>query len=138
MRGYRADQFTQIETLVFMAFYERAHAVFTRNLEAKVDEPALKGLVGRIASDEERHEEFFANLVAHCLQTHRDSTINSIARRAVGFGLVGGDIFEYQDKLQNVAKAGIFDIDASRQVVSDRIEAWGLGDESVLKKFVRS
>ncbi|EHB56548.1 fatty acid desaturase type 2 [Mycolicibacterium rhodesiae JS60] len=138
MRGYRADHFTQIETLVFMALYERAHAVFTRNLEAKVDEPALKGLVGRIARDEERHEEVFANLVAHCLQTHRDSTINSIARRAVGFGVVGGDIVEYQDKLQNVAKAGIFDIEASRQVVSDRIAAWGLGDESVLKKFVRS
>ncbi len=140
MRGYRATQFTQIETLVFMALYERAHAVFTRNLEAKIDEPVLKGLVGRIAADEERHEEFFANLVAHCLQTHRDSTINSVARRAVGFGLVGGDIWEYQDKLNNVARAGIFfDFEASRTVVADRIAAWGgLNDESVLKKFVRS
>jgi acyl-[acyl-carrier-protein] desaturase len=138
MRGYRADHYTQIETLVFMALYERAHAVFTRNLEAKIDEPVLKGLIGRIASDEERHEEFFANLVAHCLQTHRDSTIAAIARRGVGLGLVGGDIFEYQDKLHNVAQAGIFDLDASRQVVSDRIKAWGLADESVLKKFVRS
>ena len=33
MRGYRASNYTQIETLVFMAFYERAHAVFARNLE---------------------------------------------------------------------------------------------------------
>jgi acyl-[acyl-carrier-protein] desaturase len=139
MRGYRANQFSQIETLVFMALYERAHAVFARNLEAKITDPALKGLVGRIASDEERHEAFFANLVAHCLQTHRDSTINSINRRAVGFGVVGGDILEYQDnKLRNVAQAGIFDLDASAQVVSDRIIAWGLGDEPVLKKFVRS
>jgi len=138
MRGYRADQFTQIETLVFMALYERAHAVFARNLEATISEPVLKGLVGRIAADEERHEAFFANLVAHCLQTHRDSTINSIARRGVGLGVVGGDIIEYGDKLQNVAKAGIFDIEASRQVVSDRIKAWGLGDETVLKRLVRS
>jgi acyl-[acyl-carrier-protein] desaturase len=139
MRGYRATQLSQIETLVFMAFYERAHAVFTRNLEARITDPALKGLVGRIASDEERHEAFFANLVAHCLQTHRDSTINSINRRAVGFGVVGGDIIEYQEtKLRNVAQAGIFDLDASRQVVSDRLTAWGLGDEPVLKKFVRS
>jgi acyl-[acyl-carrier-protein] desaturase len=98
----------------------------------------LKGLIGRIAADEERHEEFFGNLVAHCLQTHRDSTIAAIARRANGFGLVGGDIVEYQDKLHTVAQAGIFDFDASRQVVSDRIKAWGLADESVLKKFVRA
>lgn len=138
MRGYRATHFSQIETLVFMALYEGAHAVFARNLEAKIDEPVLKGLVGRIAADEERHEEFFANVVAHLLQTHRDSTINSIGRRAVDFGVVGGDIFEYQDKLHNVAQAGIFDLDASRQKVSDRIKAWGLGDETVLRKFVRS
>jgi acyl-[acyl-carrier-protein] desaturase len=138
MRGYRADNYTQIETLVFMALYERAHAVFMRNLEAKIDEPVLKGLIGRIASDEERHEQFFASLVAHCLQTHRDSTIAAIARRAGGFGLVGGDIFEYQNKLHNTAQAGIFDLEASRQVVSDRIKAWGLDGESVLKKFVRS
>jgi acyl-[acyl-carrier-protein] desaturase len=138
MRGYRAEQFSQIETLVFMALYERAHAVFARNLEAKIEDPVLKGLVGRIATDEERHEAFFANLVAHCLQTRRDSTINSINRRGVGFGVVGGDIIEYQDKLRNVEQAGIFDLDASRQVVSDRIKAWGLEDEPVLKKFVRS
>ena len=32
MKGYRADTYSQIETLVFMAFLERAHAVFCRNL----------------------------------------------------------------------------------------------------------
>lgn len=136
MRGYRADNFTQIETLVFMALYERAHAVFLRNLEAKVDEPVLKGLIGRIAADEERHEEFFGNLVGYCLQTHRDSTIAAVARRAGGLGVVGGDIFEYADKLHNVAQAGIYDFEATRRVVSDRIKAWGLDGESVLKKFV--
>ena len=60
--------------LVFMAFFEREHAVFCRNLEAQITEPVLKSLIGRIARDEERHEEFFANLVAHCLdlQPRRD------------------------------------------------------------------
>ncbi|AQT78965.1 acyl-ACP desaturase [Mycolicibacterium litorale] len=136
MRGYRADNFTQIETLVFMALYERAHAVFLRNLEAKVDEPVLKGLIGRIAADEERHEEFFGNLVAFCLETHRDSTIAAVARRAGGLGVVGGDIYEYADKLHNVAQAGIYDLEATRRVISDRIKAWGLDGEAVLKKFV--
>ncbi len=136
MRGYRADNYTQIETLVFMALYERAHAVFLRNLEAKIEEPVLKGLIGRIANDEERHEAFFHNLVAYCLETHRDSTIAAVARRAGGLGVVGGDIFEYQDKLHNVAQAGIFSFDDARQVVSDRIKAWGLDGESVLAKFV--
>ena len=137
MRGYRGDSYTQIETLVFMALYERAHAVYLRNLEAKIDEPVLKGLVGRIAADEERHEEFFANLVAHCLEHHRDQTIAAIARRAPSLEAVGGAILEYRDtKLRTVAESGIFDQATAEQVVSDRITAWGLADEPILKKFV--
>ena len=138
MRGYRADSYTQIETLVFMAMYERAHAVYMRNLEARITEPVLKRLVGRIATDEERHEEFFHNLVAHCLQRYPDQTIGAIVRRSAGLGVVGGDILEYTDKLRVVAEAGIFDRDAALKVASDRIVAWGLGGDPQLKKFVRA
>ena len=67
------------------------------------------GLVERIAKDEERHEEFFANLVAHCLEYSRDETIEAIARRAAELDVVGGDIDAYQDKVRDVADAGIFD-----------------------------
>jgi len=138
MRGYRADSYTQIETLVFMALYERAHAVYMRNLEARITEPVLKRLVGRIATDEERHEEFFHNLVEHCLQRYPDQTIGAIVRRSAGLGVVGGDILEYTDKLRVVAEAGIFDRDAALKVASDRIVAWGLGEDPQLKKFVRA
>jgi acyl-[acyl-carrier-protein] desaturase len=138
MRGYRADSYTQIETLVFRALYERAHAVYMRNLEARITEPVLKRLVGRIATDEERHEEFFHNLVAHCLQRYPDQTIGAIVRRSAGLGVVGGDILEYTDKLRVVAEAGIFDRDAALKVASDRIVAWGLGEDPQLKKFVRA
>lgn len=138
MRGYRADSYTQIETLVFMALYERAHAVYMRNLEARITEPVLKRLVGRIATDEERHEEFFHNLVAHCLHHYPDQTIGAIVRRSAGLGVVGGDILEYTDKLRVVAEAGIFDRDAALKVASDRIVAWGLGEDPQLKKFVRA
>lgn len=137
MRGYLANKYTQIETLVFMALYERAHAVYLRNVEAKIDEPVLRKLVGRIISDEERHSQFFDNLVAHCLEQHRDSTIAAISRRAPGFPVIGGDILEYRDnKLRTVAEAGIFDQVAANKVVSDAIVAWGLGGEPQLKKFV--
>lgn len=138
MRGYRADSYTQVETLVFMALYERAHAVYMRNLEARITEPVLKRLVGRIATDEERHEEFFHNLVAHCLQRYPDQTIGAIVRRSAGLVVVGGDILEYTDKLRVVAEAGIFDRDAALKVASDRIVAWGLGEDPQLKKFVRA
>ena len=72
MKGYRAETYTQVETLVYMAFTERAHAVFCRNLAARLEEPILAGLVDRIARDDTRHEEFFSNLVAHCLEYSRD------------------------------------------------------------------
>lgn len=138
MRGYLAAKYTQIETLVFMALSERAHAQFLRNIEARVDEPVLKSLVGRIAKDEERHQEFFDNLVAHCLENYEDQTVGAINRRAVGFGVVGGDILEYRDtKLVTVAEAGIFSQATADQVVSDAIVAWGLGGNALLKRYLR-
>lgn len=137
MRGYRASSYTQIETLVFMALYERAHAVFLRNVEARIDEPVLRKLVGRIINDEERHRKFFDNLVAHCLEQHRDSTIAAISRRAPAFPVIGGDILEYRDsKLRTVAEAGIFDQAEADKIVRESIEAWGLAGEPTLKKFV--
>jgi acyl-[acyl-carrier-protein] desaturase len=136
MKGYRADTYNQVERLVFMAFFEREHAVFCRNLEAQISEPVLKGLIGRIAKDEERHEEFFANLVTHCLSYNRDESIEAIARRAGDLGVVGGDIDAYADKVKHMADVGIFSEDQLRQVISDRITAWGLADEPRLREFV--
>lgn len=136
MKGYRADTYSQLETLAFMTFFERAHSVFCRNLQAQITEPTLKGLVGRIAKDEERHEEFFANLVGHCLVTARGETIEAIARRASELDVVGADIAAYRDKVAAVAEAGIFDQDELRRVISERITAWGLADEPQLRQFI--
>jgi acyl-[acyl-carrier-protein] desaturase len=138
VKGYRADQYTEVETLVYMTLSERANAVFCRNLAAQIEEPVLAGLIGRIAKDEERHEEFFANLVAHCLGCTHDETVAAIAARAAELGVVGGDIDAYQDKVQNVADAGIFGAPQLRQVISDRITAWGLAGQPELRQFVTS
>ena len=108
VKGYRADTYSQVETLVYMAFTERTHAIFCANLAAQIEEPILAGLADRIARDEVRHEQFFANLVAHCLEYTRDETIAAIAARAKDLEVVGADIDDYQDKVQNVADAGIF------------------------------
>ena len=138
MNGYRADKYTQVETLAYMTFYERSLAVFCRNLATQIEEPVLAGLIDRIARDEARHEEFFANLVAHCLEYTRDATIAAIAARAADLKVVGADIDAYQDKLQNVADAGISGAPQLRQAISDRIAAWGLADEPQLRKFITS
>jgi len=98
----------------------------------------LAGLVDRIARDELRHEQFFANLVAHCLEYTRDETIAAIAARAADVDVVGADIDDYRDKVQNVADAGIFGRAQLRQAISDRIVAWGVADEPQLKPFVIS
>jgi acyl-[acyl-carrier-protein] desaturase len=136
MKGYRADTYSQVETLVYMAFSERSFATFCRNLAAQIEEPILAGLIDRIARDEARHEEFFANLVTHLLGSTRDETIEAIAARASDITVVGSDIDTFGDKLQNVAAAGIFDQAQLQQVISERITAWGLADEPALKQFV--
>jgi len=138
MKGYRADTYSQIERLVFMAFYEREYAVFCRNLEATITEPVLKSLVNRIARDEERHEEFFANLVSYLLTSKREETIAAIAARAAEMTVVGADIEQWADKVANVEQAGIFGPAQLRQVISDRITAWGVADAPELKEFVTS
>ena len=138
MQGYRANTYSQLETLAFMAFFERAHAVFCRNLAAQTAEPTLKELIGRIATDEERHEEFFANLISHCLTYSRDETVEAITRRADELEVVGADIVAYREKVAAVAEAGIFDTEQLRRVISDRITAWGLADEPRLQQFISS
>jgi acyl-[acyl-carrier-protein] desaturase len=136
MKGYRADHYSQVETLVFMAFYERAHAVFCRRLAAQIEEPVLRKLVETIARDEERHEQVFAAIVEACLRIVPDETVAAVAARASELHTVGADIDAYQDKVSNVAQAGIFDDGQLRQVISDRITAWNLADRDELKGFV--
>jgi acyl-[acyl-carrier-protein] desaturase len=136
VKGYRGDHYTQVETLVYMAFTERTHAVFCGNLAAQIEEPVLAGLIDRIARDEVRHEEVFSKLVAHCLEYARDETIGAIAARAADLDVVGADIDTYHDKVTNVADAGIFGPSHLRQAISDRITAWGLADEPRLRQFV--
>lgn len=136
MKGYRADQFTQIETLVFMALFERAHGVFCRRLAEQIDEPILKSLIEKIALDEERHQLFFTNLVRWCLQYDEAEVVRSVAARAAEFGVPGSDIEAYADKRASVAGAGIFGPDQLRQVISDEIVELGLADEPQLAQFV--
>ena len=108
MKGFRADRFTQIETLAFMAFFERATRVYCRRLAEQIDEPVLKSLIGADRQDEERHEVFFANLVRWCLEFDEAETVAAVARRAAELQVVGADIDAYRDKVSNIAAAGIF------------------------------
>ena len=138
MKGYRADSLSQIDTLVNLAFFERSNAVFCRNLEAQITEPTLKGLIGKIAADEERHAVFFANLVAHLAQTARAETAAAVAARAAVLGVVGSDIDAYADKVATVASAGIFDEAALAAVVTDLVASWGLSEEPELREFTHA
>ena len=136
MKGYRADQFTQIETLAFMAFFERARSVYCHRLAERTDEPALKSLMERIAADEVRHEVFFANLVRWCLEFDEAETVAAVARRAGGLQVIGADIDAYRDKVSNIAAAGIFGTGELRRVISDEIVALGLDDRPELREFI--
>lgn len=136
MKGYRADQLTQIETLAFMAFFERAHGVFCRRLAEQIEEPTLRSLVERIALDEERHELFFTNLLRYCLELDEAQTLRAVATQAAAAQTPGADVLAYADKRAVVADAGIFGPDQLRQVVADEIAALGLSERTELADFV--
>lgn len=135
-KGYQASGFSQIETLVFMALFERRNAVFCRRLAERIEEPVLRGLIERIAIDEERHELFFSNLVRWCLEHDEAETLRAVAARAADFQALGADIDRYQDKVANVAAAGIFGPEQLKAVISDEIVALGLGDRAELQEFI--
>ena len=136
MKGYRADQLSRIETLVFMALRERTHTLFCRRLAEQIGDPTLRAMIETIAYDEERHEEFFANLVRACLRIEPDETVAAVASRAAEMGVVGADIDAYQDKVANIAAARIFDENLLRQCVSDSITGWALADREEMSPFV--
>jgi acyl-[acyl-carrier-protein] desaturase len=136
MKGYRANQLTQIETLAFMAFFERAHGVFCRRLAEQIEEPTLRSLIERIALDEERHELFFTNLLRYCLELDEAQTLRAVATQAAAAQTPGADILAYADKRAVVADAGIFGPDQLRQVVADGITALGLSERTELADFV--
>jgi acyl-[acyl-carrier-protein] desaturase len=137
-KGYRADQYSQIETLAFMALFERSHAVFCRRLAERIDDPTLQALVEKIAIDEERHEVFFTNLLRWCVQFDEAQTLSAIALRAAELQVPGADIDAYAGKLSNVAAAGIFGPEQLAQVISDEIVELGLDDRAELREFVVS
>jgi acyl-[acyl-carrier-protein] desaturase len=138
MKGYRADAFSKIETLVYMALRAREHAVFSRRLATQIDDPTLRGLIEMIATDEERHQRFFDDLVRACYRLDPEETVAKAAARAAGLQVIGADIDAYQDKVATMAQAGIFDDDVMRQVISDAIASWELSDRPELADFVRS
>ena len=57
-------------------------------------------------------------------------------RCAAELGVVGGDIDAYKEKVAKVDDAGIFGPEQLRQVVANRITAWGLADEPALSQYV--
>jgi len=61
----------------------------------------------------------------------------AIARRAAELDVVGADIDAYQDKVAHMAEVGIFGPEQLRQVIVDRIAAWGLTDEPALAQFTQ-
>jgi acyl-[acyl-carrier-protein] desaturase len=136
MKGQPADDRTQVEVLVFMTLWERAHAVFLRRLATQIEEPVLRRLVEVIAADEERHETFFAEITQACLRIVPAATIAAIVGCALELQVVGADIDAFKDKVRNVADAGIFDQDTLREVISDRIKTWNLAELPELSNFV--
>lgn len=136
MKGHPADDRTQVEVLVFMSLWERAHAVFLRRLATQIEEPVLRRLVEAIAADEERHETFFAEIVQACVRIVPAATIAAIVGCALELQEIGADIDAYKDKVRNVADAGIFDHETLRDVISDRIKIWNLAQLPELSNFV--
>ena len=119
--------------LVFMAFFERAHAVFCRNLEAQITEPVLKGLIGRIAKRRGTPRGVLRQprRALPDLQPRRDDRGDRAPRRRTRRRRCRHR--RVPDKVAQRRRGRHLRPEQLRQVISDRITAWGLADEPALR-----
>ena len=84
----------------------------------------------RIARDEERHELFFANLVAHCLEYRPATRRSPRSPRAPRTSRWSAPTSTPTRTRCRTSPTQAFSTPAElRQAISDRITAWGLADE---------
>ena len=136
MKGYRADSYSQVETLAFMAINERAHAVFT---------PQPAGADRRARAEEDgRPDRQGRGAPRGVLRQPRRPLPDHPARRDDRRDRhPGGDPRADRHRHRRlrrqgrvVAEAGIFDAAALRKVVADRIADWGVADAPDWPQFV--
>jgi acyl-[acyl-carrier protein] desaturase len=124
--------------VVYTTLQELATRIAHRNTGIATEDPLIRKLTARIATDENLHYVFYRDLGAEALKVDPSAMMLAINREVTGFEMPGIEIPEFRAKAVQMAKAGIYDLRIHHdQVVLPVLfkhwkidEATGLTDEA--------
>lgn len=107
--GFRREPLHLLDVLANCAFEEAAAAVRHRNTAALNENPIVTAIAERLADDDERQAEFFADLVAAGFDKAPDQTMRAVADRVAAFEVPSMTLPDGRNSTEVLAAAGIYD-----------------------------
>jgi len=96
--------------VVYTTLQELATRIAHRNTGVATEDPLIRKLTARIATDENLHHVFYRDLGTEALAIDPSAMMMAINREVVGFAMPGIEIPEFRAKAVQIAKAGIYDL----------------------------
>lgn len=94
---------------VYVALQELATRIAHHNTGKRIDDPAGREVMTRVAADENLHYLFYRDLVTAALAAEPSETIRAIERQVREFEMPGTGIPDFNAHAMAIAKAGIYD-----------------------------
>ncbi|ONM50618.1 acyl-ACP desaturase [Nocardia donostiensis] len=107
--GFRREPLHLLDVLANCAFEEAAATVRHRNTAALNENPIVTAIAERLADDDERQAEFFADLVAAGFDKAPDQTMRAVADRVAAFEVPSMTLPDGRNSNEVLAEAGIYD-----------------------------
>jgi acyl-[acyl-carrier protein] desaturase len=96
--------------VVYATLQELATRIAHRNTGVATEDPLIRKLTARIATDENLHHVFYRDIGKEALEIDPSAMMMAINREVVGFAMPGIEIPEFRAKAIRMAKAGIYDL----------------------------
>jgi acyl-[acyl-carrier protein] desaturase len=96
--------------VVYTTLQELATRIAHRNTGVATNDPLIRKLTARIATDENLHHVFYRDIGKEAMEIDPSAMMLAINREVTGFSMPGLDMPEFRAKAVQMAKAGIYDL----------------------------
>jgi acyl-[acyl-carrier-protein] desaturase len=103
--------------VVYTTLQELATRIAHRNTGVITEDPLIRKLTARIATDENLHHVFYRDVLAAALKLEPSAAVRAIVDEVLAFKMPGAGIPGFLRKAAQIAKAGIYDLKVHRDEV---------------------
>lgn len=115
--GHNTGQPGLLHGVAYVMVQEQATREAHRNAARACNDPAGKGLMNRIAADENLHMLFYRDLYAAAAEAFPEVALSALADVLTGFTMPGTNLPGFTLRAVRIAAAGIYDLDVHRHHV---------------------